>query len=107
MSIRQTLLIFQPVGSIEREGVVVGAWEFDQDAIRNFIAKMITLDELPIRFVEYEGFRNLISTVCPHFKIPSRWTMSRDIFNIYIEERLKLKEFFKIDCQRVYLTTNT
>ena len=88
-------------------GVVIGAWNFDQDAIRNFVAKMIILDKMPIRFVEREGFINLMSAAYPCFKIPSHRSLSRDIFNIYVEERLKLKEFFKTDCQRVYLTFDT
>ena len=68
---------------------------------------MIALDELPIRFVEGDGFRNLMSVACPRFKIPSRWTVSRDILNIFVEERLNLKNFFKSNCQRVCLTTDT
>ena len=71
------------------------------------LAKMIASDELPIRFVKGDGFRNLMSVACPRFKIPSRWTVSRDIFNIYVEERHKLKEFFKTECQIVCLTTDT
>ena len=43
----------------------------------------------------------------PHFKIPSRWTVGRAIFNLYIEERLKMIFFFKSECQRVCLTTDT
>ena len=43
----------------------------------------------------------------PELKIPYRWSLSRDIFNIYVQERLKLKEFFKTDCQRVCLTSDT
>ena len=74
MSTRQTLLTFQPVGSTKKEGAVgmVGAWKFDHNAIRSCVTKIIIIDELPIRFVEGEGFRNLMSAACPHFKIPSR-----------------------------------
>ena len=86
---------------------VMGTWKFDQDLIRSALAKMIALDELPIRFVEGDGFRNLMSIACPRFKIPSRWTVSRDIFNIFVEERLNLKKIFKSNCQRVCLTTDT
>ena len=86
---------------------VMGTWKFDQDLIRSALAKMIALDELPIKFVEGDGFKNLMSVACPRFKIPSRWTVSRDIFNIFVEERLNLKNFFKSNCQRVSLTTNS
>ena len=50
MSTRQTLLAFQTIGSTDKEGVVgmIGAWKFDQDAIRSCVAKMIIIDELLI-----------------------------------------------------------
>ncbi|RZB43165.1 putative AC transposase [Glycine soja] len=34
------------------------------------LAKMITVDELPFKFVEYEGFRNFMEAAQPYFKIP-------------------------------------
>ena len=43
---------------------VMGTWKFDQDLIRSALAKMIALDELPIRFVEGDEFRNLMSVAC-------------------------------------------
>ena len=68
---------------------------------------MIATNELPIRFVEEEGFRKFMSVACPRFKFPSRWTCTKDIFNIFVEERHKLKFFFKSNCQRVFLTTDS
>ena len=109
---RQKLLTFEPASNVSTSDGgpnmgVMGTWKFDQDLIRSALAKMIALDELPIRFVEGDGFRNLMSVACPRFKIPSRWTVSRDIFNIFVEERLNLKKNFKSNCQRVCLTTDT
>ena len=69
MSTKQTLLTFQPVLMSQTEGAsyvgLIGAWKFDQDVMRNFVAKMIILDELPIHFFEGEGFRNLMSAMPP------------------------------------------
>ncbi|KAF2283068.1 hypothetical protein GH714_043812 [Hevea brasiliensis] len=45
--------------------------------------------------------------ICPKFKIPSRWTISRDCYLVYVEERSKLKSYLKRNCQRVSLTTDT
>ena len=56
---------------------------------------MIVIDELPFKFVEGEGFKNFVSAVCPKFSIPSRWTVSRDCFGSYVDERIKMKIFFK------------
>ncbi|XP_019158337.1 PREDICTED: zinc finger BED domain-containing protein RICESLEEPER 2-like [Ipomoea nil] len=53
------------------------------------------------------GFRKFIMVACPRFKIPSRWTISRDINLIYEEERLKLKCVFRGNTQRVSITTDT
>ncbi|XP_031101763.1 zinc finger BED domain-containing protein RICESLEEPER 2-like [Ipomoea triloba] len=45
--------------------------------------------DVTIVFVDGPGFRKFILVACPMFKIPSRWTISRDISLIYEEERLK------------------
>ena len=111
-SSRQQLLTFEPAPNAsatasESNMGVMGTWKFDQDFVRNALAKMIATDELPIRFVEGEGFRKFMSVACPRFKFPYRWTCTRDISNIFVEERQKLKSFFKSNCQRVCLTTDS
>ncbi|XP_031127642.1 zinc finger BED domain-containing protein RICESLEEPER 2-like [Ipomoea triloba] len=68
---------------------------------------MILIDELPFRFVEGQGFRKFILVACPRFKIPSRWTISRDIYQIFSDERVNLKKLFRTSCQRVSITTDT
>ena len=88
---------------------VIGSWSFDQEAIRNALANMVIVDELPFKFVEVEGFKQFISVACPRFKIPSRITVSRDCFNAFVEAKLNLKNFFMNHCQsqRVSLTTDS
>ena len=68
---------------------------------------MVITDELPFKFVEGSGFNKFMSAACPRFKIPSRWTISRDCHNIFVSERLKLKNFMKEHCQRNSITTNS
>ena len=82
-------------------------WKFDKDLIRNALAKIIACDELSIRFVEGEGFKNFLNVFCPLFKLPSRWTVSRDIFNIFVKERIKLKSLLKTNSSKVCLTTDS
>ncbi|KAG8661312.1 hypothetical protein MANES_02G223166v8 [Manihot esculenta] len=82
-------------------------WKYDDNAIRKALVHMIIIEELPFRFVEGEGFRSFMTAICPRFRIPSRWTISRDCYDLFIEERSKLKSFFKNNCQRVSLTTDT
>ncbi|XP_050238141.1 zinc finger BED domain-containing protein RICESLEEPER 2-like [Mercurialis annua] len=108
---RQALLNLQPMvnngdGVNDKLGTL-SAWKFDQDAIRDALAYMVILDELPFKFVEGEGFRKFMSCACPKFKIPSRWTVTRDCFQLYLAERLQLKNFMKNNCQRISLTTDT
>ena len=76
-SSRQQFLTFEPAPNasataFESNMGVIGTWKFDYDLIRNALAKMIATDELPIRFVEGEGFSKFMSVACPHFKFPSR-----------------------------------
>ncbi|XP_043806223.1 zinc finger BED domain-containing protein RICESLEEPER 3-like [Manihot esculenta] len=65
-------------------------WRYDENTIRKALVHMIIIDELPFRFVEGEGFRSLMRAICPRFRIPSRWTISRDCYDLFIEERSKL-----------------
>ncbi|XP_019178818.1 PREDICTED: zinc finger BED domain-containing protein RICESLEEPER 2-like [Ipomoea nil] len=109
----QSLLTFRPTPSSAgtqssegTEGVLV-TWVFDQDLIRRALAEMIILDELPFRIVEEQGFRKFVLVCCPRFKISSRWTISRDIFKIFSDERVNLKKFFRTSSQRVSITTDT
>ncbi|XP_019170565.1 PREDICTED: zinc finger BED domain-containing protein RICESLEEPER 2-like [Ipomoea nil] len=107
---RQSLLTFQAITNSDASPPTVGelgTWVFNQEAIRRALVEMIIIDELPFRFVEGPGFRKFIMVACPRFKIPSRWTISRDINLIYEEERLKLKCVFRGNTQRVSITTDT
>ena len=56
---------------------------------------MIAKDELFMIFMEGDGFRNFMNVACPHFKMSSRWIVTRDIFNILVKERLNLIFFFQ------------
>ncbi|XP_019193746.1 PREDICTED: zinc finger BED domain-containing protein RICESLEEPER 2-like [Ipomoea nil] len=94
-------------GGFEGDVGELGTWVFNQEAIRRALCEMIIIDELPFRFVEGQGFKRFILVACPRFCIPSRWTISRDIYQIYLDERLNLKKLFKLNTQRVSLTTDT
>ncbi|XP_055961063.1 zinc finger BED domain-containing protein RICESLEEPER 2-like [Mercurialis annua] len=107
---RQALLSFQPVVNVEAPTdnlFSVATWKFDQEVVRQAIAYMIIVDELPFKFVEKQGFRRVMSLACPMFKMPSRWTVNRDCYAMFLEEKLKLKQFFKTQSQRVSLTSDS
>ncbi|XP_019198425.1 PREDICTED: zinc finger BED domain-containing protein RICESLEEPER 2-like [Ipomoea nil] len=108
---RQSLLTFNTLstskGGTEAPVGVLGTWVFNQDAIRRALCEMIIIDELPFRFVGGQGFKRFILVACLRFLIPSRWTISRDIYQIFLDERLNLKKLFRVGTQRVSLTTDT
>lgn len=83
------------------------SYEFDPDEPRKAIAKMVIVDELPFIHVEREGFRSFCKVVRPNFVVPSRWTVARDCYGLFIEERKKLKDVFSCLSSRICLTTDT
>lgn len=66
---------------------------------------MIIIDELPFSFVESQGFRKFCQVACPNFDPPSRRTIVRDIYQLYLDQKLQLRKI--IQRQRVSLTTDT
>ncbi|XP_071914073.1 zinc finger BED domain-containing protein RICESLEEPER 2-like [Coffea arabica] len=91
-------------------GEVKGAlisWKFDAEAIRKSLAYMVIVDELPFKHVEGRGFQYMMRTACPSFKIPSRWTISRDCYRLYLDEKTKLKQLLKNNSGRICLTTDS
>ncbi|XP_050222151.1 zinc finger BED domain-containing protein RICESLEEPER 2-like [Mercurialis annua] len=91
---RQKLLNLQPLKNETENNVgCLTTWKFDQKAIRKAISYMIVVDELPFKFVEREGFKHLLSIACPRFKMPSRFTVSRDCYDLYLDEKKKIQKF--------------
>ncbi|XP_057950855.1 zinc finger BED domain-containing protein RICESLEEPER 2-like [Malania oleifera] len=105
---KETQLNYQPASkNIEGSEATLTSWKFDQEAIRKALSYMLTVDELPFKFVENMRFKHLMKVVCPRFRIPSSWIISRDCYDLYMKERLKLKKFLKTSSQRVSFTTDT
>ena len=100
---KQKLLSFQAKTETGSNLVAVG---FNKEACRGALAKMIILDKLPFRIVEGEGFRQFCTIVQPRFDPPSRFTVARDVFQLYLAERKKLKGELTRSSQRVCLTTD-
>ncbi|KAL5802383.1 hypothetical protein ACOSQ3_030833 [Xanthoceras sorbifolium] len=53
---------------------------FDQNVGRAKIARMIIVHELPLRFVEYMGFREMMEYCQPRYEVLSRNTLKSEIF---------------------------
>ena len=93
----QSQLVFEKDPNNEGEARLK-SWVLNPHEARESIAKMIIIDELPFRFVENVGFRLMMSIYCPSLNMPSCITIARDIYEIYVDERVKLKEFLLHSC---------
>lgn len=83
-------------------------WKFDVNEIRKAISYYFILDELPFKSIEGIGFKNLLSVAFgPQFHRPSRFTIQRDCYEIFLEEKAKLKSILHDSCQSICLTTDT
>jgi hypothetical protein len=58
-----------------------------------------------LHLLKRPNFKKIMSDACPHWNVPSRRTLTRDIVGIYFEEKAKLKTFIKQQCERVYVCT--
>lgn len=79
----------------------------DNGFVRKAFANMIIVDEIPFSHMEHEGFQQFCKAINPQFFIPSRSTVTRDCYRLYIEERKKLQIVLSELTSRVCLTTNT
>jgi len=102
----QSQLVFEKDPTDEREARLK-PWVLNPHEARESMAKMIITDELPFRFVENKVFRLMMSTCCRSLNMPSRITIARDIYYVYVDERVKLNEYLIRSCQRVCVTINT
>ncbi|XP_057451913.1 zinc finger BED domain-containing protein RICESLEEPER 2-like [Lotus japonicus] len=79
---------------------------FNVEACRKAVAMFVILDEHAFRAVEGEGFKFLCNQLQPQFTVPSRFTVARDCYLIYLDEKVRLRAFFRSNCSRVALTTD-
>lgn len=78
----------------------------DMATVKITIARMIILHELPLSFVEYEGFRDLMKLVQPTFDTISRNTIKNEILKLYDVERSKTMNLLDACESRIAITTD-
>ena len=79
--------------------------KFSVEKLRMALVRMIIVDELPFRFVEYGRFIDFMAEVEPRFEVPSWVTVTRDCLRLYIRENESLRNVLMAG-QRVCLTTD-
>jgi hypothetical protein len=57
--------------------------------IKEALARMIIVYELPFKFVEGEGFHDFMKKVESRFQIPSRYTVMKECIKIFISKKEK------------------
>lgn len=99
----QTILSYL---TTDGSGLLPLSYRFNPVACINRLDYFIILDEKPLNTVEREGFKYFCMQMQPQFSRPSQRTITRDYFQLYLDEKVRLKAFFKSDCSRVEIITN-
>ncbi|KAI3997630.1 hypothetical protein MKX01_011047, partial [Papaver californicum] len=74
--------------SVKEDGAVAAYnFKFNQEVTRDRIARMIILHELPFSMVEYVGFRMVLTSLQPNFKLVKRNTERSDCMKVYNSEK--------------------
>ena len=100
---KQKILCFEPKNE-DGEGGNLVVVQFNKEACRKTVAKYLVLDELPFRHIEGEGFKQLVHTLQPRFVPVSRTTVARDIYQMYLDEKVSLRNV--MSKERISITTN-
>ena len=84
----------------------LNTYQFDQNIVRNNLARMIIQHEYPLSIVDHIGFREFVKSLQPLFKLISRNTLKSDILKIYDNERQKTLKMTDNNGSRMAITTD-
>ena len=84
----------------------LNTYQFDQDRVRNKLARMVILHEYPLSMVDHIGFREFVTDLQPIFKLVTRNTLKSDILKIYDNEREKTLKITDKNGSRMAITTD-
>ncbi|KAH9707912.1 BED-type domain-containing protein [Citrus sinensis] len=91
---------------VKIESGELGIQKFDPFVARQKLTTIVFKHELPLRFVEYEAFRDFVDYCNPLVKHMSRNTLKSEIFEIYNVEKGKAMNLLEINNSRVAVTTD-
>ncbi|KAH9765048.1 BED-type domain-containing protein [Citrus sinensis] len=74
--------------------------------VKLFVARMIVLHELPLAFVEYVGFYDLLKLLQPSIETISRNTIKAEILRLYDVEKKKTMGILEACESRIAITTD-
>ncbi|GKB18034.1 zinc finger BED domain-containing protein RICESLEEPER 2-like protein [Tanacetum coccineum] len=76
---------------IEESKVCLQVGKINQEKARRSITEMLIIDELPFKFVDSEGYRRSMKICQPLLFVPTRTTIRRDCYELYLDEKRNLK----------------
>ncbi|KAF1881864.1 hypothetical protein Lal_00038505 [Lupinus albus] len=79
---------------------------YNLEDCRRVVNEFIICNEMSFKVVEGCGFRRMINQLEPRFIVPSRFTIARDCYQLFLEEKKKLKAWFSKSCKRICMTTD-
>ncbi|KAL4324581.1 hypothetical protein GQ457_11G021390 [Hibiscus cannabinus] len=82
---KQTILDFESKTKCNADGTI--------ETVK--LSRMVVVDELPFSFVEREGFCHFCKIAVPSFVPPSRATITRDFYALFIEKKKEVEELFQ------------
>ena len=82
----------------------IGFDSFDPNVLWSLIARMVVMHELPLKFVEYKGFREIMVHANPVVKPMSRNTLKNEILKLYHIEKVKTLHMLEKNQGRVAIT---
>ncbi|KAH9770127.1 BED-type domain-containing protein [Citrus sinensis] len=91
---------------VKTESGELGIQKFDPLVARQKLTTVVVKHELPLRFVEYESFRDFVDYCNPLVKHMSINTLKSEIFKIYNIEEGKAMNLLEITNSRVAITTD-
>ena len=80
--------------------------KFDPKVFREKLAKAIIRHDLPFKFAEFEGIRELLKYLNPDVRFISRITASCDVWKVYAQHKKNLRDTFTNICGRICLTSD-
>ena len=81
------------------------AFRIRQEWCRAALVKMIIMAALPFSIVERDGFREFSNQLESEFELPSVVEIAKDVMELFLAEKQKLKSLIASNSQRVCLTT--
>ena len=64
------------------------------------IAKWVAESQRPFSIVEDAGFKNLMKTGRPDYYIPSRYTVARDVKQVFKKTRIRIAKMLQVSQQK-------